>query len=160
MEYIVALWSGDDMGFKTSTLISPQHLRQYILPWHRRCAELAHKHGKFYILHSCGNLKTIMSDLTDDVGIDAKHSFEDVIQPVEEFHQQWSGKVAAIGGVDMDLLARGTEENVACRIRQILETCAPAGGYAAGSGNTIANYVPIENYLAMIEAVNKFNSRA
>ncbi|MBI4579413.1 MAG: hypothetical protein HY718_06895, partial [Planctomycetes bacterium] len=103
-EQIVALWSGDDMGFKTGTLISPQHLREYILPWHRRYAVLAHRRSNPYLLHSCGNLRAIMPDLVDDVGIDAKHSFEDVIQPVEEFHRQWGGRVAAIGGVDMDLL--------------------------------------------------------
>jgi uroporphyrinogen decarboxylase len=158
-EHIVALWTGDDMGFKTSTLVSPQHLREYILPWHRRYAELAHGRGKPYILHSCGNLRTIMPDLADDVRIDAKHSFEDVIQPVEEFHQQWAGKVAAIGGVDMDLLTRGSEQAVGGRTRQILEACAPAGAYAAGSGNTVANYVPIGNYLAMIETVHRFNGR-
>ena len=33
------------------------------------------------------------------------------------------------------------------------------GGYAIGSGNTIANYIPVDNYLSMIEAANEFNSR-
>lgn len=156
---VVALWSGDDMGFKTGTLVGPPHLREYILPWHRRYAEIAHARGKPYLLHSCGNLKAIMGDLVDDVRIDAKHSFEDVIQPVEAFHREWGARVAAIGGVDMDLLTRGSEEAVARRMGQILEACAPAGGYVAGSGNTIANYVPIGNYLAMIETVHRFNGR-
>ena len=34
--------------------------------------------------------------------------------------------------------------------RRCLEECAPGGGYALGSGNTIANYVPARNYLAML----------
>ena len=100
-----------------------------------------------------------MPDLAGDVGIDAKHSFEDVIQPVEEFHRQWGARIAALGGVDVDLLARGTEEAVARRTREILQACAPVGGYAAGSGNTITNYVPIDNYLAMVETVHRFNGR-
>jgi uroporphyrinogen decarboxylase len=158
-EEIVALWSGDDMGFKTGTLVSPAHLREYILPWHRRYAELAHDRGKAYILHSCGNLAAIMPDLADEVRIDAKHSFEDVIEPVEEFQRKWGGRVAAIGGVDVDLLARGSEDTVARRTRQILEACAASGGYAAGSGNTVTNYVPVDNYLAMVETVHRFNGR-
>ncbi len=52
-----------------------------------------------------------------------------------------------------------SEEDVARRTLQILDACAPRGGYAAGSGNTIANYVPIGNYLAMLEAVHRFNGR-
>ena len=92
-----------------------------------------------------------MPDLIEDVRIDAKHSFEDVIVPVEEFKQRWGARVAVLGGVDVDLLSRGTEEDVRRRTRQILEACAPGGGYACGSGNSITNYMPTGNYLAMIE---------
>ncbi|MEE8590339.1 MAG: hypothetical protein V3T35_03355 [Spirochaetia bacterium] len=35
-------------------------------------------------------------------------------------------------------------------IRQLLETCMP-GGIALGSGNTVANYVPLDNYLVVLE---------
>jgi uroporphyrinogen decarboxylase len=159
-DHVVALWSADDMGFKTATLISPRHLREYILPWHRRYAELAHAHGKPYILHSCGNIRAIVPDLVESVGIDARHSFEDVIEPVEEFAREWGDKAAAIGGVDVDVLARGSEEDVVRRTREILHACAERGGYAAGSGNSVTNYVPVENYLAMVETVHRYNGRS
>jgi uroporphyrinogen decarboxylase len=159
MDKVFALWLGDDLGFKTATLLQPQHLRQYILPWHKRYAELAHRHGQLFLLHSCGQVESVMPDLIEDVQIDAKHSFEDVITPVEEFKQRWGSRVAVLGGVDVDLLSRGTEEDVRRRTGQILVACAPAGGYACGSGNSITNYVPTRNYLAMLETVHRFNGR-
>lgn len=157
VDIVPILWVGDDLGFKTSTLIGAEHLREYILPWHRRYVELAHAHGKPYILHCCGNLAGIMPDLAGEVGIDAKHSFEDVIEPVEVFHRQWGDQVAAIGGVDVDLLSRGDEKSVRRRTLEILGACAPRGAYACGSGNSVTNYVSVENYLAMVEAVHDFN---
>jgi len=160
IEGVFALWLGDDMGFKTATLLQPQHLRQYILPWHRRYAELAHGTGRLFLLHSCGHVESVMPDLIDQVRIDAKHSFEDVIMPVEQFKQRWGARVAVLGGVDVDLLSRGTEEQVRRRTNEILETCAPGGGYACGSGNSITNYMPTRNYLAMLETVHRFNGRA
>ncbi len=159
MPEIFALWLGDDMGFKTSTLISPVHLRRFILPWHRRYAELAHQTGRFFLLHSCGHIEAVMSDLLETVGIDARHSYEDVIQPVEQFKARWGDRVAVLGGVDVDLLSRGTCERVRQRTQEILDACAPTGGYACGSGNSIANYVPAANYLAMIEAIHRYNGR-
>lgn len=156
---IFAIWLGDDMGFKTSTLISPDHLREYILPWHRKYAELAHQSGQLFILHSCGQVDPIMHDLLDNVGIDGKHSFEDVIVPVEEFKLRWGDRVAVLGGVDIDLLSRATPNVVRKRTCHILSTCAPTGGYACGSGNSVTNYIPVVNYLAMIEAVHQFNGR-
>ena len=159
MESVFAIWLGDDMGFKTATLLQPQHLRQYILPWHKRYAELAHRTGRLFLLHSCGHVESVMPDLIEDVRIDAKHSFEDVIVPVEQFKQRWGARVAVLGGVDVDLLSRGTQEDVRRRTRQILEACAPAGGYACGSGNSITNYMPVQNYVAMVEMIHRFNGR-
>jgi uroporphyrinogen decarboxylase len=159
MEKVFALWLGDDMGFKTATLLQPQHLRNYILPWHKRYAELAHHTGRLFLLHSCGHVEAIMPDLIEDVRIDAKHSFEDVIIPVEDFKQRWGKRVAVMGGVDVDLLSRGTEDDVRRRTSQILTACAPGGGYACGSGNSITNYMPTANYLAMLETIHRFNGR-
>ena len=79
--------------------------------------------------------REIMDDLIDDVGIDSKHSFEDKILPVEEAYSRWGDRCAILGGVDMDLLGRGTEETVRARTRQILDACGVNGtGYCLGSG--------------------------
>ena len=156
LDGVIALWAGDDMGFKTGPLIGPDHLRQYVVPYHRQMAEIAHQQGMPYLLHSCGNIDTVMEDLIE-AGIDARHSFEDVIEPVESFCSRFSSRVSVIGGVDMDLLARGTPEEVRTRTRQILEACAPTGAYILGSGNSIANYIPVENFLAMVDEGHRFH---
>jgi uroporphyrinogen decarboxylase len=150
-ESVGAVFLGDDMGFKTQTMISPAHMRRYVFPWQRRIAEAVHKHGKPLLLHACGNLEAVMDDLIDCVGIDAKHSFEDVITPITEAKKRWGHRVALLGGIDVDLLARGTPAQVRKRTREVLEACMPGGGYALGSGNTVANYVSLDNYLAMLE---------
>jgi uroporphyrinogen decarboxylase len=60
--------------------------------------------------------------------------------------------------VDMDLLGRGTEEQVRARTRQILEVCGVKGtGYCLGTGNTAANYIPKQNYLAMLDEGRRWN---
>ncbi len=151
MDRVAGLLVGDDMGFKTSTMLAPKHLRTYVLPYHKRLAALAHARGKVYVLHNCGNLEPIMDDLIDDVQIDAKHSFEDAILPVEEFVARYGDRVAAVGGIDIDLLSRGTEQQVRARVREVLDACMPGGGYALGTGNSVTNYVQLPNFLAMVD---------
>lgn len=151
MDRVIALWMGDDMGFKTGTMIAPEHLRRYVFPVQGQYAEIAHRHDMPFVLHACGNLETVMHDLIEGVGIDAKHSFEDVIEPVESFVARYKDRVAAVGGVDVDLLGRGTEEQVRARTREVLKACASSGGYVLGSGNSIANYIPLGNFLAMVD---------
>jgi len=147
---LVAVFPGDDMGFRTGPLISPSDLRAYVLPWHKKFAAMTHAKGLPYFLHSCGNLSSLIDDLIGEVGIDGKHSFEDAILPAEEFQARYGSRIAVLGGVDLNILSLGTEEDVRKRTRQLIETCGARGRYAIGSGNSIPSYVPVGNYLAMV----------
>lgn len=147
--FMVAI--GDDMGFKTQTFLPPAALREFIFPGLKRIADAVHAQGKPFVLHSCGNLTLVMDDLIDDVGIQAKHSFEDVIMPVTEVKSRWGDRVALLGGVDVDILCRATEKELRRYVRNIVETCGVGGGFALGSGNSIANYIPPQSLRVMLD---------
>jgi uroporphyrinogen decarboxylase len=151
LDHVIALFPGDDMGFRTNTLIAPAHLRKYILPWHKCFAALAHQRGIPYFLHSCGRLDKIIEDLITDVCIDGKHSYEDAILPVQEFQARYGDRIAVLGGMDVHRLAAGSPEEIRQHTRFLIETCGSRGRYAIGSGNSIPSYVPVANYLAMID---------
>jgi len=157
LDRLVVVFPGDDMGFRSGTLIHPRALREYCLPWHKRFAEIAHGAGLPYFLHSCGNLRTIIEDLIGDVGIDGKHSFEDVIWPVQDFQAEHGGRIAVLGGLDLNILSAGSETDVRDHTRFLIETCGTRGRYAIGSGNSIPSYVPVENYLAMLDEAHAMN---
>jgi len=144
------IFFGEDMGFKTATMVSPAVLRELVFPWHHRIVDAAHAKGKPILLHSCGNIKAVMGDVLE-IGWDARHSYEDVVQPITEAKALYDHRIAVLGGIDMDVLGRGSEEQVRARVRQVVEACAPGGGFALGTGNTVANYIPIANYLAMLD---------
>jgi len=153
---VKAVWGSDDMGFKTGTLIGPKHLRELVLPGHKRLAEMSHIAGRPYLLHSCGQLDAILSDLIEDVRIDARHSFEDVIEPVTDAKRRYGDRVALLGGLDMDFLCRADEAAVRRRTREVLDVCQPGGGYCLGTGNSVANYIPLDNYLAMLDEGRRY----
>lgn len=151
LPHLRGFFQGDDMGFKTGTLLSPTHLRALVLPWHKKLASLAHVNGLVYLLHSCGNLEGIMHDLIEDVGIDARHSYEDEGNSVLDFKRRYGDHVTVLGGVDVDKLARLPEPELRAYVRRIMDACMPGGRFAMGSGNTVCNYVPLENYFVMVE---------
>lgn len=145
------VWGSDDMGFRSATLISPDDLREFVLPGHKLMAEMSHATGRPYLLHSCGNLSEIMEDLIEDVRIDAQHSFEDTIISVIEHKRLYGDRLATLGGIDVDFLCRADEQSIRRRVRETLEACIPGGGYCLGTGNSVANYIPLENYLVMLD---------
>ncbi len=159
LKNLLGFVQGDDMGFKTATLVSPNVLKERILPWHKKLAQLAHENNLLYILHSCGNLETIMEDLISDVKIDAKHSFEDAIIPAAEFKRKYGSRIAVLGGVDVNKMCVLGEKELRVYVRKILDECVPGGGYALGTGNSVANYIPTENYLAMLDEGAKWTQQ-
>ncbi len=159
-DVVGAIFHADDMGFKTGTMISPADLRRLLFPWLAKYAALAHEHGKPFWIHSCGNLyrnsPSVMDDLIDLVRIDGFHSFQDVILPVGEVKARYGNRLALMGGVDMDMLATLPEDELRSYLRAILDSCMPGGRFAFGSGNTIANFVPLQNYAILLEEAHQW----
>ncbi len=147
-----ALMQDDDWGFNTQTFFPSKDMRKYFLCWHKKFAEASHEAGKPILLHSCGNIEGVMEDVIYDIKYDGLHSFEDNIMPVEEIYEKYKNKIAILGGIDVNFLCYSTPLEIYNRSLKMLERCQESGGYALGSGNSIPEYVPLENYLAMISA--------
>ena len=144
---------GDDLGFKSSMLLSPATIRQHILPQYARIIDLVHEHEKPFLWHSCGNIFPIMDDVIA-LGIQAKHSNEDVIAPYMKWISSYSDRIALLGGIDLDVLCTNKPDDVfQIVLERARENRLMARGYALGSGNSIPEYVPVEGYLAMVRAV-------
>jgi uroporphyrinogen decarboxylase len=92
-----------------------------------------------------------MEDLITNVRIDAKHSYEDAIIPVEDFQARYGDRIGVLGGMDVNRLTMDSPAQVRQRVRFLIETCGSRGRYAVGSGNSIPSYIPVENYLAMVD---------
>jgi len=151
LDCVGALISNDDWGFNTQTMLSSDDLRKYIFPWHKKFAEIAHNAGKPIMLHSCGNLEFVYDDIINDMKFDAKHSYEDKIQPVEEAYDALKGKIAVLGGIDVDFVCRAPIDDVYERSLNMVKK-TNCEGYALGTGNSVPYYVPDEAYFAMILA--------
>jgi uroporphyrinogen decarboxylase len=146
------IMANDDWGFKTGTMLSPDDLRRYIFPYHKKIVDMAHRSGRPAILHSCGNLLDVMDDIIDDMKYDAKHSFEDNILKVEDAYVKYGNRIAILGGIDLDFMTRKTADEITKRCNNLI-TLTQFKGYALGTGNSIPDYIPYENFTAMIRSI-------
>lgn len=141
---------GDDLGFNTATFLKPELLRKFVFPAYKAMADIAHKAGRPFILHSCGNLKEVYEDIID-CGIDAKHSFEDNIMPVVNFKEKYGSRITALGGLDVDFICRSSKEEIRKYTIKHIEECFYDGYWALGTGNSLADFMPVENYITVLE---------
>lgn len=155
-DIIGAAFGNDDWGFNTQTMLSPKHMEKYIFPWHKEIVAAVHKKDKPCILHSCGNPLEVMDNIVDDIKYDGRHSYEDTIISVEDFYDRFHDRIAVIGGIDVNFIVTKTPEEVKERSKKMLER-AVYGGYALGTGNSVPEYIPMDNYLAMLSAAYEFD---
>ena len=151
MDGICALRQGDDLGFKTATFLKPKDLHELVFPTYKKMVQAAHDHGMPFILHSCGNLGEVYDEIITDCKIDAKHSFEETIMPVEQFKAKYGDRCTPLGGLDVDFLCRESEEEIRRYAREKIEKCYNDGFYALGTGNSLTDYMPVENYLIALD---------
>jgi len=151
LDGLVAVFQGEDFGFNTSTLLPPDVIRQVFLPWHKKYADIVHQAGRLYLLHSCGQISSIMDELIDDVKIDGKHSFQDNVLPVTEAKRLYGDRIALLGGIDVHKLASLEPDALRKYVRHVIDVCSPGGRFAVGAGNSIPSYIPVENYLTMLD---------
>jgi uroporphyrinogen decarboxylase len=154
MDGVGALRQGDDLGFKSATFLPPDALREHVFPIYTKMVAEAHGKGKPFILHSCGNLEAVYEDIIA-CGVDAKHSFEDTILPVGEFKRIYGNRITPLGGLDVDVICRSDEPALRRYTRERVEQCFADGYWALGSGNSLTDYMPVENYLIVLDEGRK-----
>ena len=145
---------GDDLGYKSNTLLPHADIIGNIIPQYRRIIEAVHRHGKPFLLHSCGCIFDIMEELIA-AGIDAKHSNEDQIARFPVWVEKYGDRIGNFGGIDTDAVCRLSEPEMREYITDVVRQCRGHGGFAFGSGNSIPDYVPVEGYLNMNRIVRE-----
>jgi len=150
MSGICAQRQGDDLGFNTATFLPPDLLRKNVFPVYKSIADIAHGAGRPFILHSCGNLEKVYEDIIA-CGVDAKHSFEDNIIPVGAFKKQYGDRITPLGGLDVDIICRSSKEDIRKYTIKLIEQCYYDGYWTLGTGNSLTDYMPVENYITVLE---------
>ncbi len=146
---------GDDLGYKSNTLLPAPDIKEEIIPRYQKIIELIHSYHKPFLLHSCGCIFDLMDDLIDVAKIDAKHSNEDEIARFPVWVEKYGDRIGNFGGIDTDAVCRLTRQEMKEYITDVIRQCEHHGGFAFSSGNSIPDYVPVEGYLNMVEIVRE-----
>jgi len=146
----------DDLGYTTGLIISPALLRKYIFPWNKKIGAVARAAGRPYLCHSDGKLYTVIDDLIE-CGFCALHPCEPSSMDIGLLKDRYKGRLCVCGNIDLDsTLTLGTPDEVVEEVKLRLRTIAPGGGYCCGASNSVPEYVPYDNYIAMIDTVKKY----
>ncbi len=144
--------TADDVAFKTGPFFSPKVFRDVVVP---RLRLLADAISIPWVVHSDGDIEPFLSDFAG-LGVAGVHPIEHGAMDICSIKREYGDRLCLLGNVDLDLLARGTPEQVEREVRGLIRDVAPGGGYIASSGNSLASYLKPENVLAMCQAIQDY----
>jgi uroporphyrinogen decarboxylase len=149
-------WLWDDLAYKNGPLFSPRAYREQLLPSHRRVVEFCHAQGWPVILHSCGNITSLVPDLLA-AGFDCLQALEvkagvDLGFLVREYGRH----VCFMGGVDVRALFAGDEAEMVREVTAKLDIgMSSPGGYVFHSDHSIPPQVTFARYGRVLELVHE-----
>jgi hypothetical protein len=144
-----------DVASNKGPFMSPRMFRQFLFPWLKAECDAVHRKGGYLIKHTDGNVWPILDQMVE-AGIDAWHGIQPRIgMSLPALQERYGGRLCFWGGVDVDTLVAGTEEEVAAEVRVAFESAPREGGLVLTCGNSVMVGVKYNNYLAMLRAAKQ-----
>lgn len=154
------IWMGDDFGTQNGMMISPELYRKYFKP--RQAAMIKAFKGLnpevIIAYHSCGSILPIINDLIE-VGVEVLNPIQPKAAGMDlaELKEKYGDKLAFFGTLDVQgVLPNGTIEDVKQEVKLRIEQGGKNGGLILAPAHNIQPDTPIENILAMYEAVEEY----
>jgi uroporphyrinogen decarboxylase len=145
---------GEDIGFKTGPLISPEMFRRFILPRYRKAMDFAHAHGVDLAWYdSDGDVRPFIPDYLD-VGINGLMPCEVAasMDPVA-LRARFGQALRLGGGVDKREVAKGPRA-IDAEIARLLPVIRE-GGFVPGIDHSVPGDVSWDNYRYYVDAIRR-----
>jgi len=151
---VMMSYVAEDMGGQNDLMISPAHIREFLLPGMKRIIDLAHGAHVYVFHHNDGNIRRIIPDMVA-AGID-------LLNPIQwwntgldraELKREFGDRLVFHGAMDnQNTLPFGSREEVIREVRDNLEILGQGGGYILAPCHNIQSITPVENIIAMYKA--------
>ncbi|HNS31550.1 MAG TPA: uroporphyrinogen decarboxylase family protein [bacterium] len=152
IDYVITY---EDFGTAEGLMVSLEDIRNKVLVYYKDFGELFSGFGARFALHSCGAVAPVIPDLLklgvtilDPVQVSAKG------MDIEVLKKTYGDRLTFRGAIDtISLLPGGTKEEVKEKVKYTVDILGKNGGYIFCSSNAVNADTPLENVLAMYEAV-------
>ncbi len=143
---------GDFAG--TRLLISPESYRSFIVPEVRTCAERIRDNGAWSVNASDGDLWPVLEDFLTGCGVDGYLEIDrGAGMDLGRLKEEYGSRITLLGNMDCGrILSFSSPEEIRRVTLDILAAGWGDGGHIFTASNAITASVPVENYLAMVNA--------
>jgi len=158
----VVFVSGTDFGTQKGPFISNATYRRLFMPFHKRVNDWIHQHTTWKtFMHTCGSILALIPDFIE-AGFDIMNPVQCSATGMDpdELKRRFGDRVAFWGGgIDTQhALPFGSPEQVRTQVRERICSLGPGGGFVFNAIHNVQARVPVENLLALFDAVREYGA--
>jgi len=151
------VYFGDDWGQQQGLIMGPPLWRKYIKPAMAKMFEKVKSHGKYVILHSCGDLREILPDIID-IGVDVYNTVQPEIYDLKQLKREYGKDLTFYGGIStQQFLPIATPAESRKMAQDVLHLMAMHGGYILSPTHAVTPDIPVENIQALVDVARETN---
>lgn len=141
-----AVFIANDMGLNNQTILSPDDLRTYFFPSLKKQVQAIKQTGVKVILHSCGNVNSILSDIVD-TGVDALNNLQVIAgMDIERVKKEYGDKLTLIGNVDCtNIMTSDDPHMIESAVIETIRKAASGGGHILATDHSFHKGIPLRN---------------
>jgi len=149
-------YPADDFAFNKGLFVEPRQFERMWRPHYERILAPAREAGIPIWFHSDGRIDDAVEMLLD-MGVDCLTPMDPSGIDYRDYKKRFGHRVTLHGNMDITWpLVNGTPEDVERDVKEHMDVLKPGGRWIAGSSHSIVNYIPHENFVAMIHAIHKY----
>ncbi len=155
-EGVDIIFLADDFAYNKGLFVRQKVMERLWRPHFDRIVAPVREAGLPILFHSDGRLDDAMEMLLD-MGIDCLNPMDPSGIDYRDYKRRYGQRVSLSGNIDITWpLVKGTPEDVERDVKEHMDVLKPGGRWIAGSSHSIVNYIPHENFVAMINAIHKY----
>lgn len=155
---------GTDFGTQHSTFCDVATYRDIWMPYYKKVARWVHENTQWKLFkHSCGGVESLIESFIDS-GIDILNPVQISATGMDPqlLKEKYGDRIVFWGGgIDTQkVLPYGTTSDVEKQVINNLKIFSKGGGYVFNTVHNTQAQIPVENFVAMINALRTFNGES
>ncbi|MDR0582873.1 MAG: methyltransferase [Treponema sp.] len=151
---------GADFGSQNGPMCSVELFNEVYLPYYRRMTDWIHRNTNWKVFkHCCGSIKSLIPSIID-AGIDILNPVQNSAAGMDaaDLKKEFGHRITFWGGgVDtQQTLPFGKPEQVYEQVTERITIYHKDGGFVFSTIHNIQVRVPVENFIAMLDAIKGF----
>ena len=159
-EYVQLVYITDDLGTQVSLLMSPKMFREQVKPKFKALNDHLKAHSEAKIMfHSDGAIDPLLEDLIE-IGVDIINPVQTSTKGLEDtlsLKEKYGDRLSFHGAIDVQqIMPKATVAELKLEVARRIHDLGTNGGYILAPCHNIGYDIPVENVIALYEAVQEY----